>query len=107
MRLVRISPDHFITMTLRIFSGASQDFSNLAALKRRPIIYEAIYRDGKREETTVRPVDVTLVKSERVYVELAFSFSDFSCKENFTVRGMESPYDLILGIPWLIKNNHR
>ena len=35
------------------------------------------------------------MKSEGVRVELASSFSDFSCKEKITVLGTESPYDLI------------
>ena len=44
------------------------------------------------------------MKSEGAHVELAFRFSDFSCKENFTALGMESPYDLILGVPLLVKH---
>ena len=34
-------------------------------------------------------------------IELAFRFSSFSCKEKLIVLGMESRYDLILGITWL------
>ena len=90
-------------MTLLVDSGASQNFANLAALKKSPTIYEVLCRDGKREEATVRLEDGTLVKSEGVYAELAVSFSDLSCKEKFTARGMEVPYDLILGMPWLVK----
>ena len=91
-------------MTLLVDSSASQHLSNLTALKNSPTIYEALCRVGKREKATVRLAYGTLVKPEVVYVELAFSFSDFSCKENFTVLGMESPYDLILGMPWLVKH---
>ena len=58
-------------------------------------MFESLCRDGKREEATVRLANSALVKSEGVQVELAFSFSDFSCKERFTVLGMESQYDLI------------
>ena len=68
-------------------------------------MYEELCRDGKREEAIVRLANSTLVKSDGVHVELAFSFSDFSCKAKFTVLGMESPYDLILGMPWLV--NHQ
>ena len=46
----------------------------------------------------------TLVKSEGVHVELAFSFSDFSYNDNFTVLDMDSPYALILGMTWLVKH---
>ena len=92
-------------MTLLVDSGASRNFANLAALEKSPTIYEALCRDGKCEEATVSLADGTLVKSEGVHVELACSFSDFSCKEKFTVLGMESPYDLILGMPWLV--NHQ
>ena len=91
-------------MTLLVDSGASQNFVKLAALKRRPASYESLCQDGKREEANVRLANGALVKSEGVQVELAFSFSDFSCNEKFTVLGMESPYDLILGMPWLAKH---
>ena len=90
-------------MTLLVDSGASQNFVKLAALRKRPAMFESLCQDGKREEATVRLANGALVKSEGVQVELAFSFSDFSCKEKFTVLGMESPYDLILGMPWLAK----
>ncbi|CAI5706517.1 unnamed protein product [Peronospora effusa] len=72
-------------MTLLVDSGASQNFVKLAALKRRPASYELLCQDGKREEAIVRLANGALVKSEGVRVELAFSFSDFSCKEKFTV----------------------
>ena len=91
-------------MTLLVDSGASQNVSNFAASKKGPTIYEALCRYGKREEATVRLENGTLVKSEGVHVELASSFSDFSCREKFTVLGMESLYDLILGMPWLVKH---
>ena len=91
-------------MTPLVDSGASQNFENLPALKKSPTIYEARCRDGMREEVTVRLADDTLVKLDGVHVELAFSFSEFSCKDNFTVLGMESPYDLILGMSWSIKH---
>ena len=90
-------------MTLS-YIGASQNFANRAALKKSPTIYMVLCRDGKREEATVCLAEGALVKSEGVHVELAFSFSDFSCKENFTVLGKESPYELILGMPWLVKH---
>ena len=67
------------------------------------MIHEALIRDGKREEVTICLATGTLVKTEGVQIELASSISDFSCKENLTVLGMESPYDLILGMPWLVK----
>ena len=91
-------------MNLLVDSGASQNFANLAALKKSPTIYEVLCRDGKREEATVRLEDGTLVKSEAVHIELTFSLSDFSCKENLTVLDMENPYDLILGMPCLVKH---
>ena len=91
-------------MNLLVDSGASQHFANLAALKKSPTIYEALCRDCKREEATVRLADGMLVKSEGVQAELASSLSDFSCKERFTVLSMESPYDLIIGMPWLVKH---
>ena len=78
-------------MTLLVDSGASQNFVKLAALKRRPASYESLCQDGKREEAIVRLANGALGKSEGVQVELVFSFSDFSCKEKFTVLGMESP----------------
>ena len=37
-------------MTFLVDSGASQKFSNLAALKKSPTIYEALCREIKREE---------------------------------------------------------
>ena len=89
-------------MTLLVDSGSSQNFENLAAMKKGPTINEALCRDGKREEATVSLADGTLAKSEGVHVELVFSFSEFSCKENFAVLGMESPYDLIIGMPRLV-----
>ncbi|CAI5701232.1 unnamed protein product [Peronospora effusa] len=91
-------------MTVLVDSGASQNFVTLAALKKRPAGYESLCQDDKQEEAIVRLANGALVRSEGVQVELAFSFSDFSCKEKFTVLGMESPYDLILGMPWLTKH---
>ena len=91
-------------MTLLVDSGASQNFVKLAALKKSPSSYKSLCQDGKREEATVRLANGTLVKSEGVQVELSFSFNDFSCNEKLTVLGMNSPYDLILGIPWLAKH---
>ncbi|CAI5710086.1 unnamed protein product [Peronospora effusa] len=91
-------------MTLLVDSGASQKFVKLAVLKKSPASYESLCQDGKREEAIVRIANGALVKSEGVQVELAFTFSDFSCKEKFTVLGMESPYELILGMPWLARH---
>ena len=91
-------------MTLLVISGASQNFAKLEAPKKSPASYESLCQYGKREEATVRLANGTLVKSEGVQVELAFSFSEFTCKEKFIVLGMESPYDLILGMPWLAKH---
>ena len=91
-------------MTLLVDSDASQNVANLAALKKSPAIYEALCRDSKRIEATVRLADSTLVTLERVHVELAFGFSDFSCKEKFTVLGIDSPYDLILSMPGWLKH---
>ncbi|CAH0489870.1 unnamed protein product [Peronospora farinosa] len=91
-------------MTLLVDSGASQNFVKLAALNKSPASYELLCQDGKREEAIVRLANGAIVKSEGVQVELDFSFSDFSCKEKFTVLGMESPYDPVLGMPWLAKH---
>ncbi|CAI5714557.1 unnamed protein product [Peronospora effusa] len=95
---------YHLVMTLLVDSGASQNFVKLASLKKRPASYESLCQDGKREEATVRLANGALVKLEGAQVELAFSFSDFSCKEKFTMLGMEIPYDLILGMPWLAKH---
>ena len=67
-------------MTLLVDSGASQNFVKLAALKKSPQSYVALCQDGKRAEATVRLANGAFVKSEGVQVELAFNFSDFSCK---------------------------
>ena len=96
--------DYYRMNTLLVNSGASQNFVKLAALKNRSASYESLCQGGKREEAIVRLANGALVKSEGVQVELAFSFSEFSCKEKFIVLGMESPYDLILGMPWLAKH---
>ncbi|CAI5721776.1 unnamed protein product [Peronospora farinosa] len=77
----------------KVDSGASQNVVKLAALKKSPASYESLCQDGKREEAIVRLANGALGKSEGVQVELVFSFSDFSCKEKFTVLGMESPLD--------------
>ena len=90
-------------MTLLVNSGASQNFVKLAAFKKSPQSWESLCQEGERQEAFVRLANGALVKSEGVQVELAFSFSEFSCKKKFTVLGMESPYDLILGMPWLAK----
>lgn len=91
-------------MTLLVDSGASQNFVKLAALKKSPQSWESLCQEGERQEALVCLANGALVKSERVQVELAFRFSDFSCKEKFTVLGTEGPYDLILGMPWLLKH---
>ncbi|CAI5739632.1 unnamed protein product [Peronospora farinosa] len=80
-------------MTLLVVSDASQNFVKLAALKKRPTSYESLCQDGKREEAIVRLANGALDKSEGVQVELAFSFSDFSCKEKFTVLVASSTQD--------------
>ena len=77
-------------MTLLVDSGASQNFVKLAALKNRPASFESLFQDGKREEAIVRLANGALVESERVQVELAFSFSDFSRREAHSARYGES-----------------
>ena len=90
-------------MTILVDLGAQQNSANLAALNKSLTIYEALCLDGKCEEAIVRLANGTQVKSEGVYVEIAFSFSDFSCKEKSTVVVTYSPYDPILGMSWLVK----
>ena len=91
-------------ITLLVDSGASQNFVKLAALRKRPAMFESLCQDGKREEATICLANGALVKAEVIQAKLAFSFGDLSFKEWFTVLGMESPYDLILGMPWLAKH---
>ena len=53
-------------MTLLVDSGASQNFVKLAALRKRPAMFESLCRDGKREEATVRLANGAPVKSEGI-----------------------------------------
>ena len=48
-------------MNLLVDLGASQNFANLAYLKKSPTIYEVLCREGKCEEATVRLAYGTLV----------------------------------------------
>ena len=91
-------------MTLLVDSGALQIFVKLASLKKSPQSLDPLCQEGERQEALVCLANGTLVKSEGVPVELAFKFSDFSCKEKFTVLDTEGTYDLILGMPWLAKH---
>ena len=45
----------------------------------------------------------TLVKSDEVHDEIAFSFSGFSCEEKFILPGIKSLYYIIPGMPRLVK----
>ena len=83
-------------MTLLVDSGASRNFVKFAFALLVDSGASRIFvkfADGKQEEATVSLANGALVKSEGVQVELAFSSNDFSCKEKFTVIGMESPCD--------------
>lgn len=91
-------------MTLLVDSGASQNFVSLAALERSPRTWKSLRECGRRERTTVRLANGALVASEGIKVELSFNFGDFSCREWFAVLKMQSPHDLILGLPWLAKH---
>ena len=76
-------------ITLLVYSGESQNFLNLAAMKKSPMIYEALSRDGKREERTVRFANGTLVKFEKVHVELDFGSVTSHVKEFHNARHEE------------------
>ena len=91
-------------MTLLVDSGASQNFVSLAALEQSPRTWKSLRECGRRERTTVRLANGALVASEGIKVELSFNFGDFSCREWFAVLKMQSPHDLILGLPWLAKH---
>ena len=53
------------------------------------MIYEALSRDGKREERTVRLANGTLVKFEKVHVKLDFGSVTSHVKEFYNARHEE------------------
>ena len=53
-------------MTLLADSGALKKIMKLAALRKRPAMFESLCQEGKQEETTVRFANGALVKSEGV-----------------------------------------
>ena len=50
--------------TLQVDSGELKTFVILAALRKRPAMFDSLCQDGKREEATVRLANGALVKSE-------------------------------------------
>ncbi|GMF33034.1 unnamed protein product [Phytophthora fragariaefolia] len=87
-----------------IDSGASKNFA-----RRRSVARNADkFADALRENSGVGPVSVrlangSLVEVPRVLMDLSVKFDDFDSTERFIVLEMDK-YDLILGMPWLEKN---
>ena len=92
-----------LSMSLLVDSGASQNFVSLAALEKSPSSWKLLRESGRKQKTTVRLANGTLVAAEGVRVELTFSFNDFNCRDWFVVLKMQNHHDLILGMPWLAK----
>jgi hypothetical protein len=91
-------------MTVLVDCGASQNFVSKSALKQSLQAYEQLVHNGKHEKMAVRLTDGSTVHTEGVQVGLSFRFCDFVCKETFVVLAMGSKYNLILGMPWLAKD---
>ncbi|POM79037.1 Gag protein [Phytophthora palmivora] len=79
-----------------------------------PLVVHTVARNGDKfadalresedwGQVSVRRVDGTVVKVPGVRMDLAVKFEDFDSTESFLVLDMDK-YDLILGMPWLEKN---
>ena len=87
-----------------IDSGASENFARRQTIMSNEQGLERSAFKSRGYEMFVRLADGTQAKSDGSNVELRLRFQDFDCKEQFVVLEMDDRYDLILGMPWLVKH---
>jgi hypothetical protein len=93
-------------MTILIDSGASYNFATKASVARNSILYAKALEDSKSNNSvSVRLATGSIVSTRKVLLSLTVKFDDFNWVEPFIVLDMDDRYDLILGMPWLVKHD--
>jgi hypothetical protein len=93
------------TMTILIDSGASYNFATKASVAKNSALYAKAVEDTKRNSSvSVRLATGSIVSTRKVLLPLTVKFDDFNSVEPFIVLDMDDRYDLILGMPWLVKH---
>jgi hypothetical protein len=92
-------------MTILIDSGASYNFATKASVVRISILYAKALEDSKSNSSvSVRLATGSIVSIRKVLLPLAVKCDDVNSVEPFIVLDMDDRYDLILGMPWLVKH---
>ncbi|POM80118.1 Pol protein, partial [Phytophthora palmivora] len=86
-----------------IDAGASTNFARCQTVARNSDKYaDALCESEGRGQVSVKLADGTVVNVPGVRMDLTVKFEDFDSTESFLVLDMDK-YDLILGMPWLEK----
>ena len=92
-------------MTVLIDSGASYNFATKASVSKNRALYTKAVEDSKsNSKVSVRLATGSIVSTRKVLIPLVIRFDEFDLEEPFIVLDMDNQYDLILGMPWLMKH---
>ena len=92
-------------MKVLIDSGASCNYVRLATLsKNKPMLVDAQRESVRRGTVGVRLATGTVVTTPKILVDLRMKFEDFDAVETCMVLDMDARYDVILGMPWLMRH---
>ena len=92
-------------MTILIDSGASYNFATKASVAKNSALYASALDNSKSNgKVSVRLATGSIVSMRKVLLPLTVKFDDFNSEEPFIVLDMDDRYDLILGMPWLVKH---
>lgn len=93
-------------MKILIDSGASCNYARLHTIA----LNEAMYAEAQRSsqhgggEILVRLATGGTVATPKILIDLRMKFEDFNSVETCVVLDMDARYDVILGVPWLVKH---
>jgi len=91
-------------MRVLIDSGASSNYARRASLNTNKEVLGSAERTHVSDRIAVRLATGTVVETQRIEVDLRLRFFDFDSVERFIALDLDERYDLILGMPWLVKH---
>ncbi|GMF50368.1 unnamed protein product [Phytophthora fragariaefolia] len=92
-------------MAVLINLGASFNFATKVSVVRDSALYaSALEASHGNTNVSVRLTTGSIVSTRKVVLPLIVKFDDFDSVEQYIVLDMDDRYDLILGMPWLAKN---
>ena len=73
-------------------------------LKDRALYTKAVEDSKSNSKVSVRLATGSIVSTRKVLIPLVIKFDEFDSEEPFIYLDMDDRYDLILGMPWLMKH---